>query len=123
MKKIVLLLVVFLLLSCQQVLFSTNRDLKVVGTSGNHEIITQFEESDIFLNLFGDINPGQILISVSEAVTKYYSPDIKFKHLQVLLTHTSAKCSLIHNNNLIFGSSFYRIFSVPIYLQSENLLL
>ena len=95
----------------------------MVGTSGNHEIITQFEESDIFLNLFGDINPGQILISVSEAVTKYYSLNIKFKYFQVLLAHTSAKCSLIHNNNLIFGSSFYRIFSVPIYLQSENLLL
>ena len=85
----------------------------MVGTSGNHEIITQFEESDIFLNLFGDINPSQILISVSEAITKYYSSDIKFKHLQVLLTHTPIKCSLTLDNNPIFGYSFYRIIFVP----------
>ena len=123
MKKIVLLLVVSLLLSCLQVLYATHRDLTVVCTYGNTETIALFEESDSFPNLFGDINSGQILISVSAAISKYYSPNIKFKHFQVLLAHTSAKCSLKLDNNLIFGSSFYRIFSVPIYLQSENLLL
>ena len=123
MKKTELLLVVFLLFFFQQVLFPTHRELKVVDKSENREIKTRFEESNCFSYLFGDINPGENLISVSEAGTKYFSPDSKFKNLQTSLFHTSTQCSLKLLNSVIFGSSSNRIFFIPIYLQSENFRL
>lgn len=122
MKKTELLFVVIILLFLQQVLFPPHRELKIVDTSENREIKTLFEESNCFPSIFGDINPGQNLISVCESITNF-SPHSKFKNLQSLLSYTSTQCSLILANSLIFGSSFYRLTFIPIYLQLENFRL
>ncbi len=121
MKKTELLFVVFLLFFFQQVLFPSHRESKVADKSENIERKTRFEENNCFLYMFGDINPGENLISVSD--TKYFSSDSKFKNLQILLSHTSTQCSLILSISSIFGSAFNRIIFVPIYLQSENFRL
>ena len=123
MKKTELLFVVFLLFFFQQVFFPAHRELKVVDKSENREIKTLFEEGRSFSYLFGEINPGWNLISVCEAVTKYFSPNPKFKNLQILLSHASTQCRLILSHSVIFGSSFNRIIFIPIYLQSENFRL
>jgi len=124
MKKVVLLFGIFLLLSFQQEIKPfAHRCLEIVNTSENREIKAQFEESNSFPTLFGDIGPGPILISVCEVVAKYSCSNNNFKHLQYLLTNTSIQNNLLLAKSMFFGSSFHCIIFVPIYLQSENLLL
>lgn len=123
MAKFKFLFTIFLTLVLQQAFSATQRGGE--SNTANHQIINQtnINEDDSTLNIFGEILPEVIEITVHSSSGECFFTNFKTKTAFTVLINTFQKSNLLPRRRIVESDTCHPIASIPIYLQIRTFLL